>query len=238
MITFVLMEGIFQIFGSSSSQDMDCMCFVDSIPSTQESHDLCYKWDKYISEITETDKEINSNLAVLKDGVIVETFKGTPEECNNSLLHTYNLHKQYHPQQIQRLVERDVELKILRTCRVLLSFWSRSEHRPIVKEALRSDVYKKIEVISSIDIRKIHNIGKNVSYIDYLKVLAFQLGQTLSLIDGVELYTKEDISEEYPDLKPFLMREGVDSLETLEYYKVELMMLLNDYKFINTKEIL
>ena len=217
---------------------MDCMIFVDEIPSTQESHELCEMFDEEIALVTGTQKEVNSNLAVLKNGIIVDTFKGTAEECNNALYDTYDLHDQHFANQIKSKIKRDVELKILRTCRVLLSFWSRSEHRPRVKEALRGDVYKKMEVISSIDIRKIHNIGKNVSYIDYLKVMAFQLGQTLSLIDGVELYTKEDIAKEYPDLEPYLMREGTDSLEALEYYKIELMMALADYEFINTKEIL
>lgn len=232
------MNIVFQIFGSESSLYLDCMVFVDEIPSTQDSHELCEMYDEEITLVTGTTKEVNSNLAVLKNGIIVDTFKGTAEECDNALYFTYDLHDQHFSNQIKGKIPRDVELKILRTCRVLLSFWSRSEHRPRIKEALRGDVHKKIEVISSIDIRKIHSIGKNVTYIDYLKVMAFQLGQTLGLIDGIELYTKEDIAEEYPDLKPFLFREGTDSLEALEYYKIELMMALSDYEFINTKEIL
>ncbi len=232
------MDLVFQIFGSKSSQDMDCMCFVDEIPSTQESHELCSLYDAEIGRITGTDREVNSNLAIVKDGIIVETFKGTTEECNNSLMFTYELHTQYHPQQILHFVERDVELKVLRTCRVILSFWSRSTYRKDIKEALRGDVYKKMEVINKINATEIKDLQKNVDFTDYLKVMAFQLGQTLALLEGQELYTKEDIAEYYPDLEKYLMREEVDSLQVIEDYKVELMRKLSKFEFVNTKEIL
>jgi hypothetical protein len=226
----------FQIFGSASSQDLDCMVFVNEIPNTQKSHELCDEYAKYIQEVTGTYKEINTNICVLSDGVIVNTFKGTEDEVNNSLFLTYDLHKQYCPKYVERMIKRDVELKILRTCRVILSFWSRSEHRPRIKEALRGDVHKKIEVLSSIDSTTIESLGKNVEWKDYLKVMAFQLGQTIGLIDGMELYTKEDIALNYPELEPYLMREDVNSLDVIEDYKNELLDLLSNWKFINTKE--
>jgi len=233
-----IMNATFQIFGSESLQDLDCMVFVDKITSTQESHELCDKFSEEITKLTKTDKEVNINLGVLKDNIIIDTFKGTSEECNNALYFTYDLHTQFHTNKIKGKVPRDIELKLLRTCRVILSFWSRSTHRPAIKSALRGDIYEKMKVISSIDSTTINSLGKNVEWKDYLKVMAFQFGQTIGLLEGMEFYTKEDIALNYPELKPYLMREYVDSLQVIEDYKVELMDMLKTYKFINTKEIL
>jgi hypothetical protein len=43
------------------------------------------------------------------------------------------------------------------------------------------------------------------------KFLAFQLGQTLGLIHGKELYTKKQIGEAFPSLQPFLERNASPS---------------------------
>ncbi|CAG7580058.1 MAG: gp208 [uncultured marine phage] len=225
----------FQIFGSESSLDLDCMCFVDEIPSIQESHDLCDKYTEYIQDITKTDKEINTNICVIKKGIVVETFKGTADEVNNSLYLTYDLHDQHFPLMISRLIPRDVELKILRTCRVILSFWSRSEFRPQVKSALRGDIYQKMETLK-IKFEDVSVEKRNVKIDDYFKVMAFQLGQTIGLIDGIELYSKESIMEQYPDLEPFLMRRGDRPFDILEKYKTELLSKIKDRNFIQTKD--
>jgi len=225
----------FQVFGSSSSQDLDCMCFVERIPSIKESHELCERYAEYIQEVTQTDKEINTNICVVKDRRVVDTFKGTADEVNNSLYLTRDLHRQYNRSPIERLVERDVELKILRTARVLLSFWSRSKHRPLVKKALKGDIYEKIEAISSIDITEI-DFNKNINQKDYLKTLAFQLGQTIGLIEGKAFYTKEGMLSRFYDLEKYLMREEVNSLSILENYKKEFISLIKDRDFKITRE--
>lgn len=231
----------FQIFGSKSSQDIDVMFFVDKIPSPPDkAHDLCKIYNEKIAKLYNTDREINSNLAILKDGMIVHTHKGTEDEVNNSLFHTYGLHDQRHPLQIMKLYDRDVELKIHRTLRVLLSMISRTEHRSIVKKALRSDVHEKIRVLDSIDYSKITTLGKkNENFEDYLKVMAFQLGQTLALtdiIDPRELYTKEDIINSYPIFKNHLMRLSYPNLDYIEAGKSVLLMQISKFDFKETSE--
>ena len=226
---------VFQVFGSESSQDLDCMVFVDHLGSTKQCHDLCTIYGASIRAISNTDKEVNTNLAIIKDDVVVDCFKGTYEEVNNSLYITYDLHKQYYSRKIKRLVDRDIELKILRTIRVILSFLSRSQHRVVVKNALRSDIYTKIKALNNIDLSSIDMGNKKVDPYDYCKVIAFQLGQTLSLIDGDELYTKESIGEYYPDLSPLLMRDTLD-FGILEAYKVRLLNKLFDFNFKNVNE--
>lgn len=227
----------FQVFGSKFSIDLDCMVFVDKIPSIYESHNLCNEYSNIIRDITKTKKEINTNICKSNDGIIVEVFKGTPDEVNNSLYLTYDLHEQWFPNKVKRLVERDIELKILRTCRTLLSFWSRSEKRSEVRKALKGDIYDKIKVIEEFDILKHLQLNKNVGWDDYLKMLAFQLGQTISLIEGKELYSKESICKIYPCLCPFLNRKKVNDIEVLEKYKRIFINMIKDWKFSKTKEI-
>lgn len=239
---------IFQVFGSKSSQDLDCMVIVDNIPSDssrantfrksiQKSHELCDFYGEKIKEITNTDKVVNTNICVIRDGIVVDVFKGTPDEVNNSMYITYDFHKQWYPNQVERLVDRDIELKILRTCRVILSFISRTEYRTQVKQALRGDIYDKIKLIKSIDFSKINDLNKpSQDFNDYLKVMAFQLGQVFGLIDGVELYSKEDISKEYPLLSDFLFRRSQKSQQDLDLLNEHIQHFIMDIESIDFKK--
>jgi hypothetical protein len=236
---------IFQIFGSHSSADYDIMVFVDTIPSVEDSKQLTHKLDYYyymfFSDNGLPMKKVNSNLAVLKDGVIVQVYKGTSDECSNSCYLTYDEHQQFHPKQIERLVKRDIDLKAMRTARVILSFLSRSDMRMQIKNALQNNFIEKIKLIDTMDLTRFdeNNYGKNVDFVDVCKILAFQFSQTIALIDGKEYYTKEDLAKNYPDLKDMLFRTKTD-LSILEKYKqifvskckklIPTMKTYNEYK--------
>ena len=56
---------------------------------------------------------------------------------------------------------------------------------------------------------------------DRLKTIAFQLGQSIGLIEGIELFDKHDIALKYPLLKDFL-----DRTNTYDMTKLNKMMLL------------
>ena len=224
----------FQIFGSADSEDIDIMVFVDTIPDKQHlSNLLCEEYNSYFRDFFNTDRKINCNLMVLGESV----YKGTYDEVVNSLYKTYNLHKQYCDNMITGMVERDVELKVLRTCRVLLSFIARTEHRLSVKNALKNDVYSKIDCLKNIDLSLVSDLGnRNVIFTDYLKVMMFQLGQTIALMDGYELYTKKDIGDMYPDMKPFLARDIESDLSVMEKYKKTFIDKCFNFKFMNVYE--
>jgi len=210
--------GEYQIFGSKDSIDYDVMVFVDRIGNKQESHERVANFDKILSELY-PDKPLNCNLAIVKYGIVTEVFKGTADEVNNMLCLTYDLHEQQHKLKITRLIGRDIDLKKLRTARVLLSFLSRTKHRTEIKKALKSDFIEKLKVLSDLDLSKIRDLGsRNVKWEDYLKVMSFQLGQTLALMDGIELYSKKEIGDKYPELKSMLSREG-ENLGALEIMK-------------------
>lgn len=219
---------MYYIFGSENSRDYDVMVIVDSLEKTiDDNHSICKYHNDILSKIY-TDKPLNCNIATISDGYISSVFKGTAEEVNNGLLYTYDLHEQKYPILIKGVVERDRHEKIKRVFRCILSYYSRSEHRVLVKEALRSDLYKKIEVLSKINLSVYYSFNdKKDVYMDIMKILAFQYGQLFSLYDGFESesYTKNGIAKNYPDLEPFLNRKSDIDLLVLEKYKKRLIDL-------------
>jgi len=211
----------FQIFGSENSLDYDVMVFVDEIPEIiDQSHTLCKMYDVELSKIL-TDKPLNCNLAIVEDGFIVKVFKGTPDEVNNALFYTYDFHTQYHPLVVKEPIVREYDMKILRAYRNILSFFSRSHLRAIIKPALRGDLRDKIPVMKMIDFEVMKDFpGKKESIKDIFKIVSFQFGQLFSLVDGFEKdsYTKNGIILNYPDLEPMINRKDLS---------------LSDYKVLN-----
>lgn len=199
----------FYLFGSENSTDYDVLVEVDTIPQNiDDAHNICKKYNEKLSKIL-TDKELNCNLGVFQNGELVKVFKGTCDELNNVIFYTYKNHNQFYPNPIKHLVERDVDEKILRVARFLITFYSRTELRTQIKSALRGDLKQKLSVLKMLDFTKMREFpGKKEKTEDIYKVIAFQFGQVFSLVDGYEKdsYTKNGISKNYPDLKNLLNR--------------------------------
>lgn len=92
----------FQIFGSEDSLDLDVVFFPEMMPKTIEQKLNLAK--TYALKLKETfpNKVINPNLAVCKEGIVAEVYKGTADELNNSLYFTYSLHT-HRPMKIKLL---------------------------------------------------------------------------------------------------------------------------------------
>jgi len=211
----------YNIFGSEDSVDVDVMFYIDELPSIKECKEICKEFDQGLQKELKTDKEVNTNLCVLEDGVISEVFKGFPQECNNSIFYTYNFHDQPHPLMIKDLIwdESNIPLKCARCLRILLSFISRTEHREIVKKSLRGSTTEKIKTLTYITLEDIEDFGKNnQTREDIFKSFSFQIGQTIALLDNIELFTKRQISDYLPDLTLYLMRKKPKK-KILDHYK-------------------
>jgi len=183
--------------GSENSVDHDIYLIVNAPLTHADAKKLC-----------EGFAPSNANVICIENHQVSWSYKGTIDECNNSIINTYGLHKQIIACPVTIPMERSYGLKLLRTLRGLLSYCSRTDHRKAVKKALRSsNILEKLSVLSSIDISTIDEYKKN-SLIEVYKFFAFQLGQTLALLeDDVELFTKNSVSSYYSDLTPYLKRE-------------------------------
>ncbi|MFT5683790.1 MAG: hypothetical protein ACI8RZ_004722 [Myxococcota bacterium] len=183
-------------FGSEDSQDRDVLYVVPTIPDFDTARQWCRSPDE------------NRNLIVLRDGVIVESFKGNADETNNALLATYAFHPQTLPLPITRPLPRIVPLKAARAIRVALSMMSRTTQRPLVKPALSSNNQAaRVTALAGVDFAAV------VVSEDAWKSIAFQLGQLLGLIGGQELYTKSAIAQAFPGLSGLLSRRPVQSAD-------------------------
>lgn len=198
----------YQVFGSPSSVDLDICFFVEKIGSIQECKIELKNLENCFNN--ETSKCINGNLCVIENGVIITCFKGAKDELNNSLMSTYRLHKQSYKCQIERMLIRNVNLRIERCARSLVSCFTRTILRKEAKEALKGSLQVKSEFLEKINLVDYTEFGKVGSKIEIYKSMAFQLGITLALIDGIELYTKEDVAEKYSNLSNYLLRKPED----------------------------
>ncbi len=224
---FQIFEGIsdnpFYIFGSENSQDYDVIVSVDSIPQNIDAaHNICKYWNDKLSKIL-TDKPLNCNLGIFTNGTLVDCFKGTVDELINCIYYTYQNHKQYYPNPITNPIVRDIDEKILRVSRFLITFYSRTNLRPQIKAALRGDLKLKLNILRQIDFIKMTDFpGKKEKVEDIYKVIAFQFGQVFSLIDNHESdsYTKNGIIKNYPDLSNVINRSSISNsdLEILNSY--------------------
>lgn len=200
------------VHGSEDSEDLDVVHFFHTKPSLRECQEFCAQTDE------------NRNIAVIQNGIVVECFKGLPDEVNNALLITAPLHPQKHPNPVQRPVLRHVPLKGTRAARLMLTRLTRSRFRAAYKPALRS-----------MDLRVMLKTLRESAWTlleqppNALKTLAFQLGQSMALFEGHELYTKQAISTHFEDLRPFLYRRSEKKdLLALEARKNEFVKALSD----------
>ena len=209
---------LYHFFGSVNSLDYDVVFFIEKMPETIANKlALSKKLSAQLVEKYPT-KTINANLAVCENGQIIQVYKGTVDELNNAILRTYHLHQQDFDNRITHVVKRDVHLKMIRCLRMLLSFISKTQYRTIVKKALKQNIHIKIETLKAIDFNTVEDFGKGSNALDFKKSMAFQLGQTLALYNQIELYTKQEIIDCFPELKPFLMRLPNTEMETIQQF--------------------
>lgn len=192
-------------FGSEDSLDFDAIIFVEKIPDNQTCKEICFYY--------KTEFDLNLNLCVVNNGVIIDSFKGSIDEMSNSFFITFKYHdynnNKVNP--IKLLVKRDVSLKIIRCIRICLSLISKSHYRIELKKALASyDFNKRLEVLELIEW---NTIDVALLTTDMLKTIAFQVGQTIDLMKGVESYTKKSVSTNNPDLEFLISRKQFNSSE-------------------------
>lgn len=223
----------YYLFGSENSLDVDIMIIVKKLGSVEENKKTVKYYENILSD--NYDKKVNCNLAIIENNELTDVFKGTADEANNSIYMTYRYHKQNFPLRIQNLVSRDVDLKVVRGFRIILSLISRSVYRPEVKKSLKGLLELKMDTLMSINLcklKKTSDLGKNnVSIEDFYKNIAFQLGQTRALLEGMELYTKSSVYNRYPELRPFLMRESDLNIKVIEKFKNEFIDSIRDINF-------
>jgi len=246
----------YYFFGSNNSIDNDVLIEVDTIGKPHENIEFIKKLKKEYS----LDWDIN--LIVVQNGIIVDTMnrKGSIDSINNSLFTTYALHKskQKYENPIIKKVERKKLLAIYRCIRNVLSFCSKTNYRKSIKTVLKKEYYNSekmsfsefLMILKEIDFEKIDTFNKNISDIDIWKKIAFFFGQTNLLLEDIEVYTKNDLINNYPKIKPFINRnfdssqkkiineiknEFIDKVKNLNIKKIGQRLLCLDNEIIDVE---
>eukprot|EP01118_Nematostelium_gracile_P006410 TRINITY_DN2064_c0_g2_i1.p1 TRINITY_DN2064_c0_g2~~TRINITY_DN2064_c0_g2_i1.p1 ORF type:complete len:406 (+),score=99.56 TRINITY_DN2064_c0_g2_i1:90-1307(+) len=200
-IDLLLSKSTYFDHGSIDSMDIDRFYVMETMPSTEECYHLC----KGTGE--------DRNIITVKDGVISDCFKGTADQCNNGLFMTYSLHNQKFENPIKKMVTRLVPLKVVEAVRKILSRSGRHS-TPLVREQISNSLKSRIfqERIDALHaVNYCQNAGMSV---ESKKVVAFQLGQTIALINGQQIFTKQVMYQSFPELEPILKRKELPDTET------------------------
>jgi hypothetical protein len=221
------MDYQFITHGSENSLDKDVYVIIPEPLPMKEAKKLC---DSF--------KEINANLITIENGKVNWVYKGTVDECNNSILATYNLHQQDIDCPVTVKAERAYAQKMLRTVRGLLSYVSRTELRETIKAALvTSSMDQKVEAMKQINLNAIADFGKS-PIIETYKFYAFQMGQTLALLeDNVELFTKNSVAQYYPELADYLARKETSPEKLQTFFERVTAFVESSYKRVDDKEL-
>jgi hypothetical protein len=226
----------YYFYGSHDSEDEDVIISIpqEVMPALQEDRKrLMHKLGK------DYELPFNATLAVIENGIMVDTIfpKTWVDSLNNALFTTYNNHleKQVYDNPITQLLPRNKLLAIYRSVRTVLSMFSRTDYRTVVKPILKGchDFQLKINALKQLNFLTIESFNQsNGADIDIWKTLAFYIGQNMSLVtDDIEIYTKKDLVKHYPDLTNFIYRNPLDAedLHTLNRYLREYVLLLESY---------
>lgn len=196
------------VHGSEDSTDLDVIYIVDEIPEMAECVLFCNE-----------DHLENRNIATIENGTISWSFKGFADEVNNAILDTYPLHLQEYGLLIERSVPRDLPVKLLSVLRKSVMELRHTTLRGPARSALRKGYDARLIMLQSTDLRHLEWVLTDQEQLDRRKSLAFQFGQAIALDEGIELFTKKEIAEYFPSLKPYLFRETcpMDDLEEIKY---------------------
>lgn len=224
----------YYFFGSHNSLDVDVL--VDHPETSNEAVDA-------IKLLHPATKDWNMSLIGIENGRIVRTMprRGSPDAVHNSLYYTYNIHaqKQVYELPLQAPVQRHILLAIDGCIRNLLIVTKapgvKTFYNKIVSPVLnKGDWFERLELLLRLDYDTAYHPDKPARNLGLYKSLAFDVGQTLSLIKGIELYTKDLVIAAHPELMEVISRQPCDLNATL---KQKIAELYNVVKVMDIRQI-
>lgn len=223
-------------FGSNNSLDEDYLVDHPNATGTENDTQLITQLKLQFPEM------LNWHINIIKiiDGKIVHSIpsKGSPDSVHNSLLSTYNLHEQSFACPIFKAVERDITKAINKCILHILTFYKKTDkefYKKIARVALKSQsLDEQIKVLGIIDFDKLTLSKNETEKLDSLKKISFRIAQTISLINNIEIYTKNDLIEKYPELTDIINRKPLNSYNILN---IKIKELQKHIILINKKNV-
>lgn len=140
--------------------------------------------------------------------------RGSPDAVHNSLFYTYHHHAQHYALPLCQPVKRHKLLAVQGCVRNLLAVLATTNYKQFYKASIspvlkEGNWEKELQLLGQLDYGnpffddQVRNLG-------LCKSLAFDLGQTISLIRGKEFYTKAEVIAEHPEFKEIISRQPAD----------------------------
>ena len=229
----------YYFYGSEDSLDIDVFIEVNEIPTNIETA------IQYMKKLkNDFNLDWNMNMLVIENGIVVDNIpsKGSKYSLNNSLYHTYENHIQVYDNPIKELLVPNKLLNIYKCVRNILTQCTRvnKEYRDFIKPLKGIHPWEtKIISFDKLDFTEIETFNQNYQTdIDTWKSIVFYLGQSLSLLDNIEIYSKKHLLEEHPYFEKFINREELTLLDKkiLQAKKNEYLKRIRELNFINNKQ--
>ena len=98
-----------------------------------------------------------------------------------------------------------MQMQVCRAIRSVLTRVTRSDFRKEVKDSLRTqNLESHLRTLQKIDFT--HPSVKKLFTVEDCKATAFQFAQTILLMEGIEVYSKGEVAQHFPNLQPFMYR--------------------------------
>jgi len=229
----------YYFYGSEDSIDTDVFIVVDEIPKNIET---AIQYMKQLKK--DFDLDWNFNMIVVEDGVVINNIpsKGSKFSLNNSLFETYKYHDQKYPNPIKRKLDSNLLLNVYKCVRNILTQCTRvsKEYRGFINPLKGIHPWEnKLIALERLDFCEIDNFNQLYQNdIETWKSISFYLGQSLSLLDGIEIYTKKELLEHHSYFEQFILRKEITLLDKkiLQAKKNEYMKRIRKFEFINNKQ--
>lgn len=228
------MEYRYYYFGSEDSLDRDVLIDHPGATGTQQDSKLA----DALKEKYPICKDWDINIIRIENGYVTRStpIKGSVDSVNNALFQTYDLHKQVYELPVAGNLPRNILMAIVRCIReILVSVKKTPLYNDVIRYALRGNFSERIEALEKVSYSSISHFDlENQKRI--FKRVVFRLGQTLSLFNGIEIYTKRDFKTHHPDLAFIIDRTQLPEPGQVEARIHELYQILKTMEFKITGE--
>jgi hypothetical protein len=210
----------YYFFGSKDSLDIDVLVNHPNATGLEKDRLLIPEL-KAKSNLIE---DWNVNIVKIEEGIVKFSIpsKGSPDSVNNSLYETYHLHTQKHPFPIKFKVERNLLSAIHKCLEAILTFYKGTEHEDFYNAMPRAVLVDKqktfsdrVHTLAQFDFENMRPSLDELENIEKYKKIGFHIAQTISLIDGIEIYTKQELIKYHPELLEIINRTPNSSLKPL-----------------------
>lgn len=224
------MSYLYYYFGSEDSTDIDVL--VDHADASGTEVDL--QLIPIVKQCIKKSASWDINIIRIKDGFVSHSIpsKGSPDAVNNSLFATYKLHRQSFELPIKGNLPRNNLLALVKCIRMILTQFKKCSNRQYyeskIRPAIKENFYKWINILIEID-WAMFTFNDEADKINAFKKIAFNIGQTISLLKGIEIYTKSSLKNQHPLLSQFIDRTNTNNSEIICSYATQLHDLLITY---------